>query len=289
MTDFPGIDRRADALALFTTYPSTNDLGSDRSGQWLALFASLASDSGPANDYAGRIAGGADASAPVLNTAFSPASSSTITNGQAITIPFRDSDTPFSKVSQVDIWAEYGDGTTEFIGSAPTYEPSFSTSTRTGSLGTQNITFVVRRNGGWTKAGIVIKATAVDGNGNARTVSASYTCSNPVGAGGGAPDTTPPVVGNFVPTPGTPLARQDSISFDVTDASPIKVLIVGARFADGTYEIIHDGVDFAPRYAGFSSRVAISGGFHFDVRRRLGWLSGPTIIVWPVDDAGNEG
>jgi hypothetical protein len=97
------------------------------------------------------------------------------------------------------------------------------------------------------------------------------------------------VVSNFAPPLGSALARTDPVFFDVTDnLGALRLVHLSAKFADGTYEVIHDGTDFAAGYATLSTRTAITNGFRYRVRRSAGWISGPTIVPLAIDTAGNE-
>ena len=103
-------------------------------------------------------------------------------------------------------------------------------------------------------------------------------------------DTTPPVVSNYSPLPGTSLSSTDSISFDVTDDSgAFHCLFVVARFnSTGDRDVVHVGVSFSPKYVATSSRAAITDGFRYTVRKAGGWPASPTFEVFAVDAGGNE-
>lgn len=106
---------------------------------------------------------------------------------------------------------------------------------------------------------------------------------------GPTPDTDPPVVSNVTPAAGVALARTDPIFFDVTDdASAFRRIIVVADFADGSSEVVHDGDNFAARYAATSGREPITDGFRYRIRRTGGWPYGPSIRAFAIDVAGNE-
>lgn len=135
---------------------------------------------------------------------------------------------------------------------------------------------------------VTIDVLAIDTVGNVTTASRTF----PVPAGPGAPgastDTTPPVVDNYDPLPGTTIAATDTISFDVTDDSgSFCSVMITASFPDGSWEVVHTGDAFAPRYAAGSSRTVIANGFRYTCRRAGGWPASPTIVSFPVDAAGN--
>jgi hypothetical protein len=103
-------------------------------------------------------------------------------------------------------------------------------------------------------------------------------------------DTSVPVVGNFNPAPGTPVARTGPISFEVTDDSgDFRRIFVVAYFpATGVTEVVHDGDGFRGHYAAGSSRTMIAGGFRYTLLRTSGWPGAPTIQTFAIDRAGNE-
>jgi hypothetical protein len=98
-----------------------------------------------------------------------------------------------------------------------------------------------------------------------------------------------PTVSNLAPTPGSAISRSDPVFFDVTDdQASIRRALIAARFADGSYEVVHDGDGFAAGYASLSTREAITNGFRYRVRRAAGWPSGPTIVPFVIDTSGQE-
>lgn len=104
------------------------------------------------------------------------------------------------------------------------------------------------------------------------------------------PETTPPVVSNFDPSPGSQIQRTAPVGFDVTDDSgAFSRIMVTAWFKDtGIQEVVHDGDGFVGYYTATSSRVPITGGFRYSVARFGGWTSAPTIRVYPIDAVGNQ-
>lgn len=120
------------------------------------------------------------------------------------------------------------------------------------------------------------------------TASPRYvTVGDPIATGGGGDDPTPPVVTAETPQ-GTVLTPATPVVFTVTDEIELRRVIVHVRHAGRlAVEVVHDGDDFAPLYAG-SSRTAITGGWRYSVTRLGGWLSAPTFRVFAADAAGNE-
>ncbi len=104
------------------------------------------------------------------------------------------------------------------------------------------------------------------------------------------PDTTPPVVSGFDPAPGTQIARNQTIQFDVTDDSGAfaRIFVVAFFKLTGIQEVIHDGIGFVGFYSATSTRVVITNGFRYIVLRSGGWIEAPTIRVFPIDSSGNE-
>ena len=105
------------------------------------------------------------------------------------------------------------------------------------------------------------------------------------------PTPVPPVVGNFAPATGTAIAATTLLSFDVTDDSGLfRRIIVAAQFPNlGIYEVIHEGVGFAPKYRGAGNlQVAITNGFRYTILREGGWPASPSITVFAIDQGGAE-
>lgn len=101
-------------------------------------------------------------------------------------------------------------------------------------------------------------------------------------------DETAPIISNFVPPIGTEIGRTDPIQFDVTDDIELVSVYITARYEDGTSECVWDHDSFQARFLAGSSRVAITDGYRFVLRRAGGWLSTPIIIdIVAVDGGGN--
>lgn len=99
-------------------------------------------------------------------------------------------------------------------------------------------------------------------------------------------DSSAPAIANISPADGSTITRVTPIQFDVTDASSMPVVIVVAKYPSQLWEVVHDGVSFAPNYAN-STRNAISGGFRFVLSRLGGWPGSPTFDVRASDIYGN--
>jgi len=101
-------------------------------------------------------------------------------------------------------------------------------------------------------------------------------------------DSTDPVINNFVPAVGTDIARTDPVQFDVTDETGIAAVFIIARYNDGTSECVWSDNNFQARFLAGSSRVEITDGYRFVIRRTGGWLNTPIIIdISVVDTSGN--
>ena len=105
---------------------------------------------------------------------------------------------------------------------------------------------------------------------------------------GGALDTTAPTLTNVSPASGSTIGAADSVTFDVTDETGLREVIVAVEFlASGSYEVVHDGTSFAQAYRS-SSRTAVTGGYRYTVSRAGGWPSSPQIRIFAIDTSGNE-
>ena len=103
------------------------------------------------------------------------------------------------------------------------------------------------------------------------------------------PAIVPPVVSNFVPSPGTAITAFTPLSFDVTDDGAFRRILVLASFSQlGLQEVVHDGDNFSAQYSARSSRSAITGGFHYSLLRQSGWVASPTITPYAYDTVGGE-
>jgi hypothetical protein len=117
---------------------------------------------------------------------------------------------------------------------------------------------------------------------------------------GGAPpvDSTPPVITNFVPAPGTQLGRFQPLQFDLTDDIALKRGMVIVAMG-GRQFVVHDGDTFAPGFTGNRTPLTDPFGFRFtNVKANDGWLehideatgerTGPQFRFLVTDTAGSE-
>lgn len=102
-------------------------------------------------------------------------------------------------------------------------------------------------------------------------------------------DTTAPVISNPQPPPGTPIARTQAVSVDVTDDTGLfRRILLGVELA-GLVELCWDGDQWLGHYeAGPCVRTPITNGFRFTVLRTGGWDTSPTLRVYAFDRGGNE-
>jgi hypothetical protein len=221
-----------------------------------------------------------NAAAPVIG-ASTPASGSSISSAQSVAVNVTDDG---GSLSAVFVQAEHGSGVVEVVHDGSSFAAAYAGSSRTPI--TNGYAFAIARAAGWPDAALVLRFTAVDSFGHVATGSRSFTVTDP--AVEDPADVAAPVVGNVTPAPGTLITRASPLAFDVTDDVALRRVIVCARFVDGTYEVVHDGDAFAARYVSGSTRVAITSGLRYSIRRSGGWPSSPTIVPFPVDTSGNE-
>lgn len=104
-------------------------------------------------------------------------------------------------------------------------------------------------------------------------------------------DTTAPQISNITPAPGSAIAPNQILGFDVTDnLNAFRRIVVTALYPTGLHEIVHNGDAFTANYSAGSSRSNLAGGFHYNVIRTGGWIVGsnPTFLVYAIDTDGNE-
>lgn len=117
-------------------------------------------------------------------------------------------------------------------------------------------------------------------------VAARYTAG--IGASGG--DTTAPVITLVSPLTGV-LASGGQVAVEATDETAFgEIFIFAENERIGLYEVIFDGLAFAPRYAPApSSESLITNGLQWTFTRAGGWPDGElAITVEAIDAAGNK-
>ena len=101
----------------------------------------------------------------------------------------------------------------------------------------------------------------------------------------------PPYIDNVDPPDGTEIERTDFIEFDVLDVdTEIRTVVILAYWSDNSPdEVVYDGDDFGTGYDTFSQITVIANGYHFRIRRSLGWPSASvTFKPIAVDVTGSE-
>ena len=102
-----------------------------------------------------------------------------------------------------------------------------------------------------------------------------------------------PVFQNILPAPNSSIDPAALIQFDVVDAGSAIVLVVPIIAVDPNVagELVHDWTlgQFSPAYAQNSTKVAITNGWRYTMRRLNGWFAPPVLRAWAVDAAGNVG
>ena len=97
-----------------------------------------------------------------------------------------------------------------------------------------------------------------------------------------------PVIANVSPAAGTAIDPNTPIEFDLTSSAAIRLTLLRVKYAaSGRREIVIDDDGFTPEFSA-STRTAISGGYHYTLRRTGGWPSAPTLIPDVVDTYGSE-
>ncbi len=230
-------------------------------------------------DYSpGALSGiiGKDQTPPEFDAVNPPAG--TITRTTSIEFEVYDN---LDELQIVTVSAAYADEV-RVIHDGTSFAPGFAVGSTRSVIGSGYAFLVIPDGDGWA-GDFTLRAVAVDDDGNTFALARAYVISDPLPP----PDTTDPTISNVSPTPGTAIARTAPLTFDVTDAGLGRVLVC-AVFAGGGYEVVHDGDSFAAGYATLSTRVAITDGYRFRVRRGAGWTEAPTIRIFAFDVAGNE-
>lgn len=178
------------------------------------------------------------------------------------------------------VWVSADGGTPELAYDGFSFSAGYSGSRYSDS---GRIYLDVSRDAGWAGS-CVLSALAGDYFGNEDTASVSFTAPPSTPA-----DSTPPVVSNVSPTPGTTISPSTPITMDVTDNRGLALVMLIASFP-GTPapEVVYDGNAFSSAYLGSSSVSSISGGYHFSLLRNGGWPATPTVIPYVLDTSGNE-
>ena len=106
------------------------------------------------------------------------------------------------------------------------------------------------------------------------------------------PDTTPPVISNVDPAPGTQLPnRSAALTLDITDIDPgVQVVILTVKYATRPEtQVVYNGSDFITPFNSAGSQVtAITNGYRFQITPENQWLGDiEQFFVYAIDIAGN--
>lgn len=98
-------------------------------------------------------------------------------------------------------------------------------------------------------------------------------------------DQVDPRITDISPPPGTTIFPLTEISFNVTDNNGL--FLVELQVDQGQREVVHDGDSFLYPYL-HCTRVAIVGGYYFQIRRTGGWRKPPTFHLRALDPSFNN-
>lgn len=108
----------------------------------------------------------------------------------------------------------------------------------------------------------------------------------------GSKDITPPIITNVTPANLSNILKTTVVGFDATDTeSPFRRIVIKMFYDDGTWDLVHDGDTFGPKFQNPScTRVSISQGFRFTILMTGGWSIGnnPHLTPYAIDTGGNE-
>lgn len=98
-----------------------------------------------------------------------------------------------------------------------------------------------------------------------------------------------PVIANVAPTASTTIPSTQVLSYEVTSSPSLQRTMLFARFPGLQFEeVVYDGSAFTERYAGRSSRTAITGGFRFNVLRDPVWPDSPQLYAYQINTSAEE-
>lgn len=98
-----------------------------------------------------------------------------------------------------------------------------------------------------------------------------------------------PVLSGVTPAASTVMPSSTPVSFVVTSSPSLQRVMVFANFPGAAIqEVVWDGTAFSDRYAGLSTRTAVSGGFEFRVIRTSVWPDSPEISIYAINSSAEE-
>jgi hypothetical protein len=98
-----------------------------------------------------------------------------------------------------------------------------------------------------------------------------------------------PVIANVSPVASTTIPATQVLSYEVTSTPSLVRTMLFARFPGmNLEEVVYDGTNFTERYAGRSSRTAITNGFRFNVLRDPIWPDSPELTAYQINSSAEE-
>jgi len=98
-----------------------------------------------------------------------------------------------------------------------------------------------------------------------------------------------PVIANVAPTASTTIPSNQVLSYEVTSSPSLQRTMLFVRFPGlQIEEVVYDGSAFTEKYAGRSSRTAITGGFRFNILRDPVWPDSPQIATYQINSSAEE-
>ena len=188
------------------------------------------------------------------------------------------------------------DDGTSFVGNGT---PAFTTfESRTGTPRTPPAFISVYGSSSWSftfsqsdlDTGVVYEITSITGSNPPRfngAMSSSLSGTIISGSGGGSY----PVISNITPATGSAITALQIIQLEVTDVdNDLHRVLLAVEFTNNQIkEVVHDGDAFGPRYQnGSCSRTPITNGYSYSILRTGGWIEGPDLTVYAIDNTGRE-
>jgi hypothetical protein len=100
-------------------------------------------------------------------------------------------------------------------------------------------------------------------------------------------DASAPTIENLVPAAGETIAANTVVEFDVIDnLNALRRVLVLVTHTGKTL-VVHDGDSFYGEFSD-SVRTPVAGGYHYEIERTGGWLTGVRFRVAAIDTSGNE-
>lgn len=108
-----------------------------------------------------------------------------------------------------------------------------------------------------------------------------------VSSGGGGGESEPPVIAMVTPD-GSTIDATEAVGITITDNVGVTSLFVVVKFSEfGVWELVHNGTNFAPRFAGASSFGGTIDNLSISIVCPDGWPAPPTFQIYAADASGN--